>query len=245
MSTEGARLGMDVLEEYFDELLSDGESAPATSTPAAAASTRVAAPEAEPAPAIDIAQDASPDREAEDTSAEVDAAAERESAAAIEAEADATPDTAPDAEPGPDHPPAAYALPEVPGVGDLYRAFPVNGFRVLFAEEEVLEVIDRGDATSSDADSVLVPGESETRRLLVMSTVLGVAGSVDSGDYLLIPKSHALAIQLPASGEGVRIASAAVTWRGEGGSRPWLGGTMREERSVFIDLDGLYGMSAG
>ena len=142
-------------------------------------------------------------------------------------------------------PPQSAPLAEVAGSGTLYRAVRISGFRVLVAEESVAAVIPcPSDCAGTDGPAeVTLDAGTDSRRCADMAALLGGPGAQrEPVSHLLLARDCALALRLPAPGEGVRIDDAAVTWRGEGGARPWLGGTLREQRSIFLDLEGLYGM---
>ena len=63
-----------------------------------------------------------------------------------------------------------------------------------------------------------------------------------SGGFLLLVGNGGWGLAVDALDTIVRMEQHQVRWRSAAGGRPWLAGTMIEQLSVLLDVDGLIGM---
>ncbi|MBL3590587.1 MAG: chemotaxis protein CheW [gamma proteobacterium endosymbiont of Lamellibrachia anaximandri] len=83
----------------------------------------------------------------------------------------------------------------------------------------------------------------DTARLVMPERVSGrVPGERQSGGHVLVVGDGGYGLAVDGIAETIMLNAGGVRWRTAQGKRPWLAGTMVEQLSVLLDIDGMLGM---
>ncbi|MEG7523986.1 MAG: hypothetical protein M3H12_12935, partial [Chromatiales bacterium] len=83
----------------------------------------------------------------------------------------------------------------------------------------------------------------DTARLVMPERVSDrVPGERQSGGHVLIVGDGGYGLAVDGIAETIMLDAGGVRWRTAQGKRPWLAGTMVEQLSVLLDIDGMLGM---
>ena len=132
-----------------------------------------------------------------------------------------------------------------------YCAFELNGLKLLIPAAAIATVDEAPPAITGtchdswlagycliDADSLPVVDAPRLLGLPDSALVAGRAGAL----VKLAGRNAAVAV--PARGQPVSVDPETVTWRGSGGRRPWLAGTLATSYGVLLDVAGLSSLLA-